>query len=91
MACVRDGGNLSWVGLPVTGAVLPMIDLFNRNITVRGGIAPTLTYMRPLLADMWDGSLDPSPIIDLRLPLADAPAAYDAMDRRGAVKAVLLP
>ena len=40
---------------------------------------------------MLDGRLDASAVFDLVLPLADVAQAYDAMDTRRAIKALLRP
>jgi threonine dehydrogenase-like Zn-dependent dehydrogenase len=47
--------------------------------------------MPELLADVLSGAIDPSPVFDLALPLADAPAGYAAMDERRAIKTLLRP
>ena len=41
------------------------------------------------MADVLAGRLDPSPVMDLVLPLDALPAAYEAMDARRAVKALI--
>jgi len=38
-----------------------------------------------------DGTLDPSAVFELTLPLAEAAEAYRAMDERRAVKVLLQP
>ncbi len=39
--------------------------------------------------DVLAGRLDPSPVIDLVVPLEDVPAGYAAMDERRAIKALV--
>jgi threonine dehydrogenase-like Zn-dependent dehydrogenase len=91
LACVRDGGTVSYVGLPAAGAVVPLLTTFDRNITVRGGVAPARSYIPALLEDVAAGGLDPSPILDLELTLDETARGYEAMHRREAVKAVIFP
>jgi threonine dehydrogenase-like Zn-dependent dehydrogenase len=91
LAAVRDGGVFAFVGLPVTGAQVTLLDTFDRNLTIRGGIAPARTYIPTLMKDIADGQVDPSPILDLTLPLTEVQAGYAAMDERRATKAVLRP
>ncbi|MCT9006107.1 alcohol dehydrogenase catalytic domain-containing protein [Streptomyces rhizosphaerihabitans] len=89
LSCVRDGGTLSYVGWPTTGVSIPLRTTFDRNITVCGGLAPVRNYLPELLADVVKGTMDPSSVIDLELPLAAAADAYAAMDQRTVLKACL--
>lgn len=91
LASLRDGGTFSYVGLPVTGAQVTLLETFDRNITIRGGIAPARKYIPALLNEIADGLVDPSPIFDLRLSLNDVQAGYAAMDERRAIKSVVCP
>ncbi|WP_328873970.1 alcohol dehydrogenase catalytic domain-containing protein [Streptomyces sp. NBC_00287] len=91
LACVRDGGVLSYVGWPTAGVAIPLRSTFDRNISVRGGLAPARRYLPELLADVAAGVLDPSPLIDVELPLEAAGDAYSAMDRRDVLKVCLRP
>jgi len=84
----RPGGRVGYVGLP-HGVELPILDMFRRNVSVSGGIAPVRAYLPELLTEVWDGRLDPSPVFDLSLPLDRAAEAYAAMDERRAVKTLL--
>jgi threonine dehydrogenase-like Zn-dependent dehydrogenase len=59
------------------------------NVTVRGGIAPVRQYIPRLLADLGTGRIDPSAVFTLRLPLAQSPEGYAAMDERKAIKVIL--
>lgn len=91
LASVRDGGVFAFVGLPVSGAQVSLLETFGRNITIRGGIAPARTYIPALMNDVAEGVVDPSPIFDLKLPLTDIQAGYAAMDERRATKTVVCP
>ncbi len=89
IGCVRDGGNIGLVGVP--HGDLPMNDLFWRNVGVKGGPAHCRAYLPDLLELVWSGAIDPGPVFDLELPLAEVAEAYAAMDSRRAVKVLLRP
>lgn len=82
---VRPGGRVGYVGVP-HGVELPVAQLFARNVTVSGGLAPVRAYLPALLADVLAGTLDPSPVLDHEVALADIADGYRAMDERVAVK-----
>ncbi len=87
----RPGGRVGYVGVPNGGPRLPIGKLFSRNVGVAGGVAPVRAYLEELLADVLDGSIDPGPVFDLRLPLEEIPEAYRAMDERRSIKTLLEP
>lgn len=91
IAAARPGGRVGYVGVPAGGAELPIRTLFNRNVSVGGGVAPVRAYLDELLADVLDGTLDPGRVFDLELPLAEVAEAYSAMDERRAIKVLLRP
>jgi threonine dehydrogenase-like Zn-dependent dehydrogenase len=72
-------------------APIPLRQMFERNLTLSGGLAPARAYLPDLLADVLAGSLDPGPVFDLELPLAQAAEGYLAMAERTAVKVLLTP
>ncbi|MEU4406095.1 zinc-dependent alcohol dehydrogenase [Streptosporangium sp. NPDC023963] len=77
MAC-RNGGIVSVIG--VYGGVLdkfPMGSLMNRSLTLRGGQCHVQRYLKPLLAKIRDGDIDPSFVITHRMRLGDAPRGYE--------------
>ncbi|HWJ09849.1 MAG TPA: zinc-dependent alcohol dehydrogenase family protein [Nocardioides sp.] len=86
----RPGGGVGFVGVP-HGVELPVRTLFERNIGIRGGIAPVRRYLPDLLALVQDRSIDPGKVFDLTLPLEESPEGYRAMDERRAVKVMLRP
>ena len=88
---VRPGGALGFVGVPTGGAEIPLRYLFDKNITVSGGMAPARTYIPELLADVLAGKINPGRVFDVEMSLEDAPAAYKAMDERRAIKVLLAP
>jgi threonine dehydrogenase-like Zn-dependent dehydrogenase len=85
----RDGGSAAFVGVPHGVRTAPIAEMFRRNVTLRGGIAPARRYMPGLIGDILAGSLDPSPVFDLELPLAAAAEGYAALHARTAVKVLL--
>lgn len=91
LSTVRPGGRIGYVGVPAGGPELPVRQMFSRNITVGGGVAPVRAYLDELLPEVLDGRLDASAVFDLELPLAEVAEAYDAMDTRRAIKVLLRP
>jgi threonine dehydrogenase-like Zn-dependent dehydrogenase len=86
---VRAGGEICFVGVPATMKGLNFGRVFMDNLIVRGGIAPVRKYIPRLLDDLGAGRIDPSPVFTLRLPLAQSPEGYAAMDERRAIKVIL--
>lgn len=91
LASARPGGRVGFVGVPAGGPELPVRTLFDRNLGVRGGVAPVRGYIEELLPEVLDGRLRPGRVFDLELPLADAAEGYRAMDERRATKVLLRP
>jgi threonine dehydrogenase-like Zn-dependent dehydrogenase len=87
----RPGGQVGFVGVPSGGPELPVRQLFDSNVGVRGGMAPVRNYIDELLPEVWNGSLRPGRVFDLELPLAEVAEGYAAMDERRAIKALLRP
>jgi threonine dehydrogenase-like Zn-dependent dehydrogenase len=54
-------------------------------------VAPVRHYLPDLLHRVTSGNLDPSPVFDLSLPLAEVAEGYRAMDERRAIKVLLRP
>jgi threonine dehydrogenase-like Zn-dependent dehydrogenase len=77
MAC-RNGGIVSVIG--VYGGMIdkfPMGSIMNRSLTIRSGQCHVQRYMKPLLALVQRGEIDPSFVITHTLPLSEAPRGYD--------------
>lgn len=88
----RDGGAIGYVGVPHgSGTGLDLSVMFDRNIALRGGVAPVRAYIPELLPDVLDGTIDPSPVFDLSVGLDGVPAGYRAMDERTALKVLIKP
>jgi threonine dehydrogenase-like Zn-dependent dehydrogenase len=76
IAC-RKGGTISVPGV-YAGFIdkVPMGALMNKGLTLRTGQTHMMKYMAPLLEIVREGKIDPRVVISHRLPLADAPRAY---------------
>jgi threonine dehydrogenase-like Zn-dependent dehydrogenase len=75
-AC-RKGGHVSVPG--VYGGLLDKVPIgaaFAKGLTLKMGQTHVHRYMRPLLARIQKGEIDPSFVITHRLSLEDAPWAY---------------
>jgi threonine dehydrogenase-like Zn-dependent dehydrogenase len=90
----RSGGTVSVAG--VYGGFIdkfPMGAVVNRSLTIRSGQCHVHRYLRPLLARIEAGEIDPAFIISHRLPLDAAPEAYDMFFKKNdeCLKVVLKP
>ncbi|RLV04428.1 IMP dehydrogenase [Streptomyces griseocarneus] len=88
---VRDGGTVSRVGVPQyeKGPVGPQV--FSRNITLTGGVAPARAYIEELLPDVLDGTVEPGRVFDRTIGLDGVPDGYRAMADREALKVFIQP
>jgi threonine dehydrogenase-like Zn-dependent dehydrogenase len=92
--CCRKGGSLS-----IPGVYLGFINMFpigtiiNKALTLKTGQTHVQRYLEPLLDRVVEGQIDLSRIITHRLPLSDAPKAYDIFQEKkdGCIKVVLTP
>ncbi|QDW63658.1 zinc-dependent alcohol dehydrogenase [Oerskovia sp. KBS0722] len=96
ISLVRRGGTLSISGV-YGGAKdpLPMMDLFDRQVTLRMGQANVRRWIDDLMPLVSDPA-DPLGVLDLRthrLSLEDAPRGYDLFQKKedGCIKVVLDP
>jgi alcohol dehydrogenase len=87
----RPGGTVGYVGVPhgVDETGLDVFGLFRENRTLRGGVAPVRAYTDELLADVLQGTLDPSPVFTKTVDLEGVPEGYSAMDEREAIKVLV--
>ncbi len=86
----RDGGTVGYVGVPQGVSDAAFLDTaFGKNVTIAGGIAPVRAYIEDLLADVLQGTLDPSPIFTKTVGLDGVPEGYRAMDERDAIKTLV--
>ena len=86
IAVARDGGRIGHVGTPHPVERLDVARLFDRNITLAGGLVPSRAYLPDLIRAVVDGQLDPRPLVDLVLPLDEIVDAYASLDARVATK-----
>ncbi|WP_136689337.1 zinc-dependent alcohol dehydrogenase family protein [Halorhabdus amylolytica] len=86
---VRPGGNIGYVGVPHVESPAFVEQLFSKNASFTGGPAPVRAYAEELVADVVQGTLDPSPIFTKTVDLDDVPEGYRAMDEREAVKVMV--
>jgi threonine dehydrogenase-like Zn-dependent dehydrogenase len=85
----RPGGTVGFVGVPHNVKSPPLSTIFFNSLTVRGGPAPVRAYLPQLIASLEAGRIDPSPVLDLELPLDKVADGYAAMDQRRAIKVLL--
>jgi threonine dehydrogenase-like Zn-dependent dehydrogenase len=91
---VAVGGVLS-----VPGVYAGMIDkmpfgaIFGKGVTIKSGQTHMQKYLRPLLSLVEEKKIDPSFVVTHRVPLTQAPAAYEmfAKKKDGCIKVVLDP
>lgn len=86
----RPGATVGFVGVP-HGVPAPLRVMFGRNVGLQGGMAPTRKYLPELVELVLSGTIDPSPVFDLALPLDRVADGYRAMDERRAIKVILTP
>ncbi|MFF4739795.1 zinc-binding dehydrogenase [Streptomyces sp. NPDC001262] len=91
LGVVRDGGVVSRVGVPQyeEGPVGP--EMFRRNVTLTGGVAPARAYIEELLPDVLDGAIEPGRVFDRTVGLEEVPDGYRAMADRTALKVLVRP
>jgi threonine dehydrogenase-like Zn-dependent dehydrogenase len=93
LAC-RTGGTVSIAGV-YGGFVdkIPFGALVNKSLTIKTGQTHVHRYMRPLLARIEKGDIDPTFIITHRMRLDEAPQAYDTFVKKAdeCMKVILKP
>ncbi|WP_255150228.1 zinc-dependent alcohol dehydrogenase family protein [Halorarius halobius] len=86
----RPGGTVGYVGVPAGVDEAAFLGTaFGKNVSLAGGIAPVRAYVDDLMADVVQGTLDPSPVFTKTVDLEDTPEGYRAMDERDAVKVLV--
>ena len=89
VSVARPGGTVSFVGVPHNVKVAPLSGVFFNNLSLRGALAPARAYIPRLMKSLEAGRIDPSPVLDLTLPLDRVAEGYAAMDERRATKVLL--
>ncbi|WP_367874302.1 zinc-dependent alcohol dehydrogenase [Luteolibacter sp. Populi] len=93
MAC-RKAGTLSIPGV-YFGLLdkIPFGALVGKGLTVKSGQTHVQRYLAPLLEKIENGEIDPSFVITHKIPLQDAPDAYEKFRTKtdGCIKVVIKP
>ncbi|MFI7637042.1 zinc-binding dehydrogenase [Nonomuraea sp. NPDC049400] len=89
LALTRPGGTIGSVGVPNGVHTVDLYRFFRSNIALRAGVAPVRRYLEPLVADVLSDALDPSPVFTAEVFLEDVATAYQRMDRREVIKALV--
>lgn len=92
--CCRKGGTLSVPG--VYGGVvdkIPLGAIMNKGLTIKSGQTHVHKYVSKLLELIREGRIDPSFVVTHRVPLCEAPDAYNIFRTKedGCIKVVLDP
>jgi threonine dehydrogenase-like Zn-dependent dehydrogenase len=90
VSVARPGGHVSYVGVPHNVKAVPIVTMFYHSISLRGGPAPVRAYLPQLINALATDRIDPSPVLDLTLPLDRVAEGYAAMDERRAIKVLLI-
>ena len=85
----REGGSIGAVGIPHTAPKLPLFQPLSHHLSLNLGIAPVRRYLPDLVSRIMAGTLDPGPVFDTVLPLADVAQGYAAMAARESIKVML--
>lgn len=91
---VKKGGIVSVVGIyGPTDTLIPMGNLVNKGITLRGNQAAVKRLMPRLIKHIEDGILNPKEIITHRIPLEEVAEGYHIFSakRDNCIKPVLMP
>lgn len=89
-AVARPGGTVGYVGVPMGVKDAEFLQtMFGKNVSIAGGIAPARSYIDDLMADVLQGTLDPSSVFTKTVRLDEVPEGYRAMDERDAVKVMV--
>jgi threonine dehydrogenase-like Zn-dependent dehydrogenase len=92
--CCRKAGTLSvpgvYVGFPDK---FPMGSVMNKGLTIRTGQTHTHRYIKPLMAKIENGEIDPSFVITHKIGLNEVPDAYRTFRAKedGCIKVFIRP
>lgn len=86
IASARDGATIGYVGVPHLVDGIDLSQLFNRNIGLKGGLAPARAYLPELMTAIALDGLDASALFDATVDLDGIPDGYVAMDARKSLK-----
>jgi threonine dehydrogenase-like Zn-dependent dehydrogenase len=85
----RPGSTVAAIGAPHNIDFSVMDAVVYRNVGVRGGVAPARSYIPELLPDVLEGRINPGRVFDFETDLDGIVSAYDAMNERRAIKALV--
>lgn len=86
----RPGATVGRVGVPQK-AEMDTNQLFWKNIGLRGGVASVTTYDKEVLLEaVLQGSINPGKVFTKRFSLDQIQEAYEAMDKRQAIKSLII-
>jgi threonine dehydrogenase-like Zn-dependent dehydrogenase len=92
--CCRKGGTVSVPGVyGGYGDKIPLGALMNKGLTLKTGQTHVHRYVPELLERIRKGEIDPSFVVTHRVPLREAPRAYEIFKNKqdGCIKVVLDP
>src|SRR5438067_3393735 len=89
MRLTRKGGTVSVVGVYAERAEVHMGVFWIKGLNMISGRANVIAHLDSVLAMLAAGRLDVSPLVSREMKLDDAAEAYEAYDRREALKVVL--
>lgn len=91
---VKKGGIISIVGVyGPTGNLVPIGNVVNKSLTLRGGQASVARLLPRLIKHVMDGILEPKKLITHRIPLKEISDAYRMFSAKldNIIKPVLIP
>lgn len=91
IGAVRAGGVVSRVGVPQYEAAPATQDVFMRNVTLTGGVAPVRGYLEAAIPTVLDGRVEPGRVFDTVVGMDGVPDGYRAMDARTSLKVMIDP
>ena len=93
LACrlARKAGSVSVTGVYAERTEVHMGVVWIKALTLRTGHANVIGHLDRVLAMLGAGVVDPTPLVTHHMSLDEAPQAYEAYDRREALKIVLAP
>jgi alcohol dehydrogenase len=93
LACrlARKAGTVSATGVYAERIQVHMGIIWIKALTLTSGHANVIGHVDRVLSMMASGVLDPTPLVSRHMSLEEAPEAYEAYDRREALKIVMRP
>ena len=92
LEAVRPRGTVVVVGSHGYDTLrFPVREAFAKELVLRFAVGDPIRSRREVFGLLGAGRLDPTVVISHRMPLAEAPRAYELFDRREALKVVLSP